>query len=139
MLQKPKDTLQLIVHESDIPQDGKGMLIPQSFTPKALMEIPKKETRMLQTIVRVGVAGAAAFLFLLAGTVGYGVVAQTGQVASPIVTVIDPYTLETTTLTKGPQIALAQVNFFTETRNAFIDDAMTFIEVDLTRKQVRYF
>ena len=139
MLQKPKDTLQLIVHESDIPHDGKGMLIPQSFTPKALMEIPKKETRMLQTIVRVGVAGAAAFLFLLAGTVGYGMVSQAGQVASPIVTVIDPYTLETTTLTKGPQIALSQHNFFTETRNAFIDDAMTFIEVDLTRKQVRYF
>jgi len=139
MLPKPKDTLQLIVHESDIPQDGKGTLIPQSFAPKAIVEVPKKESRALQTIVRVGVAGAAALLFILAATVGYGVVSQDGQIASPIVTVIDPFTLETTTLTKGPQIALSQVNFFTETRNAFIDDGMTFIEVDLTRQQVRLF
>jgi D-alanyl-D-alanine carboxypeptidase len=139
MLQKPKDTLQLIVHESDIPHDGKGMLIPQSFTPTAIMETPKKETRMLQTVTRVAVAGAAAFLFLLAGTVGVGMVSQMGQVASPVVTVIDPYTLETTTLTNGPQIALSQPNFYIETRDAFIDDAMTFIEIDLTREQVRYF
>ena len=139
MLQKPKDTLQLIVHESDIPHEGKGKLIPQSFTPTAIIELPKKETRMLQTIVRAGVAGAAALLFMLAATVGFGVLSQQGQIASPIVTVIDPYTLETTTLTNGPQIALSQNNFFTGTRDAFIDDAMTFVEIDLTRKQVRYF
>lgn len=139
MFQKPKDTLQLIVHESDIPHEGKGKLIPQSFTPTAIIEVPKKETRMLQTVVRAGVAGAAALLFVLAGTIGLGVLSQQGQVASPVVTVIDPYTLETTTLNNGPQIALSQASFFTQTRDAFIDDAMTFVEIDLTRKQVRYF
>jgi len=139
MLDKPKDTLQLIVHESDIPNDGKGMLIPQSFTPTAIMELPPKESRTLQTITRVGIVAAAAFVCMLAGTFGYGVISQSGQFASPIVTVIDPFTLETTTLTKGPQIALSQANFFTETRDAFIDNSLDFIEVDLTRSQVRYF
>jgi len=139
MFQKPKDTLQLIVHESDIPHEGKGMLIPQSFTPRALMEVPPKESRALQTIVRVGVVAAAAMVFVLAGTVGYGVVSSVDQVASPIVTVIDPYTLDTTVLTNGPQIALSQINFFTETRDAFIDDQISFVEIDLTRQQLRYF
>jgi hypothetical protein len=138
-MQKPKDTLQLIVHESDIPHDGKGMLIPQSFTPTAIMEAPKSASRALQIVVRTGVVSAAALLFMLAGTVGYGVVSKSNQVASPIVTVIDPYSLETTTLEYGPQLALAQGSFFTETRDAFIDDSVTFIEIDLTRDQLRYF
>ena len=139
MLDKPKDTLQLIVHESDIPHNGKGMLIPQSFTPTSLMELPKKETRALQTIVRVGITAAAAFVFMVAGTVGYGAVANVEQSASAVVTVIDPYTLDTTILENGPQLALSQANFFTETRDAFIDDSLTFVEIDLSREQLRYF
>jgi len=146
MLQKPKDTLQLIVHESDQPHMGKGSLIPQSYTPSSVSKIPKtkiprvkKQTRTLQTIARVGIASTAALLFLLAGTVGYGYMSQVGQIASPVVTVVDPYTLENTALTNGPQVALSQANFFTQTRDALIDDATTFVEVDLAREQVRYF
>lgn len=139
MLDKPKDTLQLIVHESDIPHEGKGELIPQSFTPTAIQELPPKKSRALQTIARAGVVGAAALLFMLAGTVGYGVMSSAGQVASPVVTIVDPYTLEATTLDVGPQIALSQMNFFVETRDAFIDDEVTFVEIDISREQVRYF
>lgn len=139
MLDKPKDTLQLIVHESDIPRDGKGTLIPASFVPKAVMVQPKRSTRALQVAVRSVLTAAALFVFLLAGTVGYGVLSQVEQVASPIVTIVDPYTLSVTELDYGPQVALAQYNFFTETRDAFVEDSVTFIEVDITRKQLRFF
>ena len=137
-MDKPKDTLQLIEHSSDQPHLQKGALIP--FTPRAIQKAPVRTLAVsMQTVAR---AGVAAFLLVglgLAGTVGYGVVQQSTQVASPVVTIVDPLTLNVAPFEYGPQSALTQTSFFEETRDAFIDDAMTFIELDIEQKQVRYF
>jgi len=136
MFQKPPDTLQLIVHESDQPTLSKGALIP--FKPAAVQGRPTQAlTIPLQAVALVGVL----LLVLLgaAGTVGYNTLLRSSQVASPVVTIIDPVTLSVASFDYGPQAALAQTSFFEETRNAFITDALTFVEVDLPRKQLRYF
>jgi len=142
MFQKPKDTLQLIVHESDVPFVERGSLIPGAFTPQRLPAVPSTATASASTwsiMAQAGVVGVAALALLLMGTAGYGWVTAQGQMASPVVTVVDPHTLQVTPLDYGPQAALAQSNFYTQTREAFITDEVTFIELDITRSQLRFF
>jgi D-alanyl-D-alanine carboxypeptidase len=142
MFEKPKDTLQLIVHESDIPFVDRGSLIPGAFTPRSFVSPTKSTRRVIITWPQVGrvfVVSLTAIMLLVMGTAGYGFVAGQGQVASPIVTVIDPLTQTETTLDYGPLTALSKNNFYTQTRDAFIADEVTFIELDLTRNQLRYF
>ena len=138
MFQKPKDTLQLIVHESDIPTVDRGSLIP--FAPRSIdtKALPPKPNLVLLAS-RVGVAALFVAMLGLAGTVGYGTLLQSSQVASPVVTIVDPITLSVTAFDYGPQTALSQTSFFVETRDAFIDDELSFIEVDIEKKQLRYF
>ncbi len=139
MFQKPKDTLQLIVHESDQPNVSKGALIP--FKPAAIVEPPTRALAIpaVRSLARVGVVALMFAVFGLAGTIGYGSFLQSTQVASPIVTIVDPVTLSVAPFDYGPQAALSQTSFFEETRDAFIEDETTFIELDIERKQLRYF
>ncbi len=65
--------------------------------------------------------------------------AKTVEGAPVPVIVQNPYTAQQEPLNYGVQLALAEPNFFTETRDAFIDGGKTFIEVDLTTMQLRYF
>jgi hypothetical protein len=53
--------------------------------------------------------------------------------------VVDPNTLSVTPLEYGPQHILQQENFYQETRAALIAGETTFLEIDLTREQLRYF
>jgi hypothetical protein len=55
------------------------------------------------------------------------------------VTIVDPTTQTISELEYGAQPALSTQNLFTDTRNAFIDEGLTFIEVDLTKRTLRYF
>jgi len=139
MFQKPKDTLQLIVHESDRPHVNKGSLIP--FKPAAIQTPPTRALALptVRSLARVGVVALMFVAFGLAGTVGYGSFLQSTQVASPIVTIVDPVTLSVAPFDYGPQAALSQTSFFEETRDAFIEDQASFIELDIERKQLRYF
>lgn len=140
MFQKPKDTLQLIVHESDIPFFDRGSLIPSAYTPASAQTRPTRRPPIPWSGVgRTLVAGLAVLLFIGLGTVGYGTIASQQQVAAPIVTIIDSVTDLETRLSYGPHVALTQANFYEETREAFISDEVTFIELDIVKKQVRYF
>jgi D-alanyl-D-alanine carboxypeptidase len=61
-------------------------------------------------------------------------------VSAPVPVIVqNPYTAKQEPLKYGVQLAMSEPNFFTETRNAFIDGSKTFIEVDLTTMQLRYF
>lgn len=142
MFQKPKDTLQLIVHESDIPFVDRGSLIPGAFTPQRISTPAPKSKRVVVSwpaVGQVAMVGVSVLLFLFLGAAGFGYVSKTAQVAAPVVTVVDPYTLNVTPLDYGPQMALSQNNFYAETQAAFINDEVTFIELDLSRDQMRYF
>ncbi len=79
------------------------------------------------------------FALLVLGSTGYGFVSQLGQVAAPVVTIIDPYTQTSTALDYGPQAALSQRSLFVDTRDSFIEERLTFIEIDLAEQQLRLF
>lgn len=144
MLEKPKDTLQLIVHESDIPFVARGSLIPGAFTPQSAQassgsRAARRVTVAWPAVGRVVMVGVTALLLVVLGTAGYGTVVGQEQAAAPVVTVVDPHTLQVTPLDYGPQVALSQGTFYSETRAAFVADEITFIDIDIPRNQLRYF
>jgi lipoprotein-anchoring transpeptidase ErfK/SrfK len=140
MSDKSDNSVKLFSYEEDVPKNGKGMLIPGKkthfFTPKNI----KTDHRDWKKIaVRSTGFSLAAIAFIVVGVSGYGIAAQSSQVATPVVTIVDPTTQVISELQYGAQSALSKQNLFTETRDAFIDEGLTFIEVDLTKKNLRYF
>lgn len=145
MPKKTDSTVRLFSYNDDQPIEGRGTLIPRK---KKVKEKAGGKTNFGPTNLpvankRIGakVAVAALSLFAMAvlGTTGYGLISQSALLAAPIVTIVDPYTQSATTLDYGPQVALSKSNFFIETRDAFIDEGLTFVEVDMTRRQLRFF
>ena len=116
------------------------MLIPQtkapSFTPQSVQGTGSTRAKKA---VRVAGVALAAVAFAIVAASGYGIVLQSSQVATPVVTIVDPATQAVSELKYGAQPALSKTNLFTDTRNAFIDEGLTFIEVDLTKRTLRYF
>lgn len=131
----PKKHFYAVSYKDDIPKDGKGSLIP--YQKKLPMVKPNNRLDHYAGLVLVPVA-ALLFIFT-ASILGVKTLAVINTASLPAVSVINPFTNEVKPLNYGVQIALAQNNFFTETRDAFIDEAITFIEVDLTSMQLRYF
>jgi hypothetical protein len=134
------NSVKLFSHDEDVPKNGKGMLIPgknsHSFTPRNIRTDQKNWKKIA---ARSTGFSLAAIAFVVVGISGYGIASQSSQVATPIVTIVDPATQAISELKYGAQAALSKQNLFTETRDAFIDEGLTFIEVDLTRKNLRYF
>jgi D-alanyl-D-alanine endopeptidase (penicillin-binding protein 7) len=140
MFDKSDSTVRLFSYEDDQPIDGKGSLIPPQgqWHPKQTFIASTARRKVYSTVTRAGLFSLALFAFVVLGTTGYGAIVQS-NIAAPVVTILDPYTQNATTLTYGPQEALATNNFFIETRNAFIDEGLTFIEADMTKRQLRFF
>lgn len=135
-------SFRLLSYDDDQPLEQPGALIPRpknTLVPLDLHPITVARSFDPSLFVGIGFGTVALFLLALVGTAGYGLFAQNSLVATPIVTVIDPFTNERSTLSYGPQIALTVSNFFIETRDAFIDESATFVEVDVAAKQLRYF
>jgi len=131
--------VQLFSYDDDQPKDGRGMLIPPRIRSRAKSPIPQagEAKKYSGTRLAATVLGATAFALVMVS--GYGFVAQSTQVATPVVTIIDPYTQSSAILEFGAQKTLSKRTFFTETRDAFIDQELTFIEADISRNQLRYF
>lgn len=125
-----------VSYEDDIPQPGNGALIPY-LRPKSIIVRPERSLMRYATYVIVPIT-ALLFVFTL-GTIGAEVVARYNVAALPVVTIVNPITHEARPLNYGVQVALSQPSFFVETRDAFIEEAVTFIEADLTTMQLRYF
>lgn len=142
-----------------------GMLIPKpptggkpvlSFTPdqvvqKIASEVPAALQSPYVNIRVVTVMMAVAVLALVSvlstpylRTSGGALMAQIFSAKSDVspsspVIVQNPYTQESTPLNYGVQMTFTEPSFFDATREAFIGDAKTFLEVDLTNMQLRYF
>jgi lipoprotein-anchoring transpeptidase ErfK/SrfK len=134
----------LVSAADDTPNEKRGLLIPRvrakdrpvrhQFTPQSAHASSRARAYRRFGIIALGVVALA-----LVGSTGFGLVAQSNMAAAPTVTIIDPYTETGTPLEYGPQQALAQSSVFVQTRDAFIDDGHTFIEVDITNRMLRYF
>ncbi|MEN9920435.1 MAG: hypothetical protein RL538_328 [Candidatus Parcubacteria bacterium] len=138
MFEKTDRSVRLLSFGDDHPNEMKGSLIP-----KVVKEAERKRRRQMRasfalaTSAFVLTGSIAAFLFALVS--GYGYFAKTEHFAAPTITIIDPDTFKEVSLSYGPQSALSQKTFFTETRDAFIDEGLSFVEVDLDERMVRYF
>ena len=131
--------VRLLSYQDDRPNEQPGALIPR---PRLTPMIPKRAPLMIVTVrrvVAVVVPMVAVAAFALIGIAGYGLVASNNLASTPNIFIVDPYTKEESTLTYGPQIALTKNSFFIETRDTFVEEGMTFLEVDINSAQVRYF
>lgn len=146
MSKKSESTVTLLSYADDLPRNGQGTLIPRkpitahprhTFTPQSAQK--KKSGRVRRVAGQAAVMVAGLVALLLVGTTGYGLVAQSNLAAAPVVTIINSYDQSTTNLAYGPQAALAQKSLFTDTRDSFIEEGITFIEIDLTTHQLRFF
>jgi len=137
MLEKPDSSVRLFSYQDDQPLEARGSLIPRRGTAR-LKQSGAANQKVYRSVSRAGFFALALFAFAALGTTGYGFLSQ-GNLAAPIVTIMDPNTQNVTTMGYGPQDALAVNSFFVETREAFIDEGLTFIEADMTKRQLRFF
>lgn len=122
-----------VSHENDIPKTERGILIPN------IKRSVKSKNSFNKNITLVMFPIAAILLLIGIGAVGAQAVSSMNTASVPQVLIMNPYTSETEPLNYGVQVSFTEPNFFSETRNAFIDSALTFIEVDLIDMKLRYF
>lgn len=146
MSNKSEPTVKLFSYADDQPRDGQGMLIPRrktsphpkhTFTPASARTTTKPTAR--RAIARTAVVAAALVALVTLGTAGYGVVAEMNVAAAPVVTIVNSHDESTIELQYGPQAALAKESFFVDIRDSFIEEGVTFIELDLSQQQLLFF
>ncbi|MCA9360453.1 serine hydrolase [Candidatus Nomurabacteria bacterium] len=141
MSDKSDSSVKLFSYSDDQPVDGKGILIPRKgdWHPKHTFTPLNARSSSTRSAKRVALSFFGLCALIILGTSGYGVVSQANLASAPTVTIIDPYTKNATTLEYGPQDSLSKNNLFIETRDAFIEEGLTFIEADISKKQLRFF
>lgn len=139
MSDKTDGSVRLISYMEDQPQDGKGMLIPRARQASTKAESTRSFSFASSKFTTVAFSFLGVFALLVLGTTGYGLVSQANLASAPTVMIVDPYSQNATALGYGPQVALSKTNFYIETRDAFIDESLTFVEIDLTQMQLRFF
>jgi serine-type D-Ala-D-Ala endopeptidase (penicillin-binding protein 7) len=136
MRDKKDSHVRLLSFKDDQPQELRGSLIPRSVREKRKSSKLKKAA---VTSIKIAAPVAAVAVMAFVAVSSYGLVAAKQQVATPTVTIVDPDTAKEVTLSYGPQAAFSQETFFNETRDAFIEKELSFIEVDFETKMVRCF
>lgn len=130
----------LVSYKDDIPKPGKGMLIPYDKKVPALPPQRSLALEMVDHYAGLILIPLAVFLFIFtAGILGAKTYADLNVASLPQVSIINPLTSEVRPLSYGVQVSLSQPDFFADTRDAFIEEAVTFIEADLAAMQLRYF
>lgn len=143
MSKESDSTVKLLSYADDLPHDGRGMLIPrpkqQKKHPKHTFTPVSARKTSTRTVARAAVAVAAFAALIVVGTTSYGLVSRMNLAAAPVVTIVNPHDQSSVPLAYGPQPALTKESLFIDTRDSFIDEAVTFIEVDLSESQLRFF
>ena len=141
MRDKTDDSVKLFSYNEDQPNIGRGVLIPRrstpakvtSFTPKSITEANGRGS------ARASLSIFALVALVVLGTSGYGYVSSSSQSASSVNTTLDESANGSFPLNFGPADGLSEVGLFLETRDAFIEEGLSFIEIDVEAKQLRYF
>ena len=131
MIDEPqKRRFYAVRHEEDMPQTGRGVLIPTNLTKKRKAKFNYQNFALFPIVL---------LLIFGLGFVGVQTVASVNTASVPQISIIDPKTSAVEPLNYGVQVAFSQSDFFNETRDAFIDSEVTFIEADLINMKLRYF
>ena len=141
MFKKAGRSVRLFSYSEDQPNELRGLLIPKVVR-EAEVARSRSRSSFLPLVSAVGFPLMALGLFAFvafAGMQSYGFLIARAQLASPTITIMDPATFAKVSLGYGPQVALSQDSFFTNTRDALIEGSQTFVEVDLSANMLRYF
>ena len=136
MFEKAGRSVRLFSFKDDQPSELRGSLIPQSVK---IAEQKRAKSRVLSKVAIVGLPIVAFATLAFVSATHYQIFSLKNQIASPIVSIVDANTFAKVTLEYGPQSTLSESSFFSETRDAFIDKSLTFIEIDLDAKTLRFF
>jgi serine-type D-Ala-D-Ala endopeptidase (penicillin-binding protein 7) len=139
MFEKTGRSVRLVSFRDDQPNELRGSLIPRSVQNSKRSKASTFRSAAVFSVTKIALPVVAIMLGAFVSISGYGLVTATEQIAAPTVTIVDPNTFNKVSLGYGPHVAFAQATFFTETRDAFIDEGVTFIEVDFDKNMVRYF
>lgn len=123
-------------HEDDIPQDGKGILIPR-ITPLSINTEKRSSTNF--NFLSLFPILLPIVLVSIGGMFGVKAVSSMNTALVPQISIINSFTSQVDPLNYGVQISLREPSFFIETRDAFIDSSLSFIEVDLVTMKLRNF
>jgi len=121
-----------INYKDDIPNEGKGLLIP------AFKKSSRKKL-WLQSLSPFLLPTLALVFLLGAGTFGAQAVSSVNTASVPKISFFNPNTSQIEPFHYGVQMAFTSPSFFTETREAFIEAELTFLEADLVDMIMRYF
>jgi cobyrinic acid a,c-diamide synthase len=120
MQEKTDSAVKLCSYQDDIPRDGKGTLIPRSPSKATkrpcvqpdFIPVEQRKQAKRRTIARTASAVVAAVMLIFLSTAGYGLVASTAQVASPVVSVTDPSTSTTSVIASWSSFGFYQQLIF---------------------------
>jgi hypothetical protein len=137
MFEKAGRSVRLFSFRDDQPHELRGSLIPQSVK---IAEKARSRSRVFSVAAAIGVPVALFAMAGVAATMSYRFLhKEPVQLAAPIVSIVDQTGADKTLLGYGPQEAFSQDAFFSKTQDALIDQSVSFIEVDLDAKTLRYF
>jgi serine-type D-Ala-D-Ala endopeptidase (penicillin-binding protein 7) len=125
--------------EDNIKQAEPGRLIPYN-APKSLP--PRPTYPALSSYAPYVLLPIALLAFVgTAGLLGQRIVSSSDNTASLPQISLERYQSlsDNSVLNYGVEVALTQPNFFAETREAFIEAEVTFVEADLSAMRLRYF
>ncbi|MEZ4103694.1 MAG: L,D-transpeptidase family protein [Candidatus Paceibacterota bacterium] len=120
-------------HEDDHPNTARGLLIPPLKQAKKKSFISSHFTPLLTF------PALLVFILFGLGVFSVGAVASFNTASVTQMSIVNPFTSAVEPLNYGVQIALSEPNFYQETREAFIDNQLTFVDVDLIEMKLRYF
>ena len=138
MFNESDQTVRIFSYHEDQPTEVIGSLIPRSVQAKQATK-RSSFTIVRKVVVTTVVPVVSVALLAFVTFSGYGIVSQGNLAAAPTVTIFDPNSSSYVPFPYGPQAALAKVDFFEQTRDAFIEESLTFIEVDVSAETVRFF
>ncbi len=122
------------------PTEKIGSLIPRAVKEKNQRNRQSRQRfSAAKVVVSIITPVVGLAVFALVAVSGYGLLASSNVASVLTVNIFDTTTNTVVTVPYGPQESLAQLSFFTQTRDAFIEDEVTFIEVDFDTNMVRYF
>lgn len=142
--ERPARRFYAVSYEEDIARVERGVLIPKKRTVEASVPVPPSAPVVLvevwQRVRPIVLVTIPLFLFLVfGGLTGYSMLTAQSSVAAPIVVIENPDTKELAPLNYGIKLELSQPDFFQETHAAFVDNQLSFVEVDLTAMKIAYF
>lgn len=127
-------------YDDDYASVARGSAIPQKYHAPQVQAVDWGQwyARFVAPEALVAMA-LLALVGIFFSTFAIGNATGREQVAAPVVTIQHPGTKSETPLSYGSEPLLAEPDFFADTKQAFLEDAGTFVEANLETMMIRYY